>query len=193
MTFTARLIPVARQLARPQTPIWRAGARRSFATRSPCEFAPVDYSCTDKIQYGQESTQKIMNGSNSMRVEKLVSNNAFKATTQPDSIGTIGITEYASKALGSVVYVELPEVDLEMSKGDTIGAVESVKSASDIMSPVSGKVVEVNDVLADKPGKINEGPESDGWFAKIELSDVAELDELMTKEQYDSFETESSS
>lgn len=102
--------------------------------------------------------------------------------------GTIGITEYASKALGDVVFVELPEVGMECGKGDTIGAVESVKSASDIMSPVSGQVTEVNEVLSEKPGTINKGPEGEGWYAKIELTDVAELEGLMSKEDYDAFE-----
>lgn len=102
--------------------------------------------------------------------------------------GTIGITEYASKALGDVVYVELPEVGLETAKGETIGAVESVKSASDIMSPVTGKVTDVNEVLSEKPGTINKAPEGDGWFAKIEVTDAAELEGLMDKEAYDAFE-----
>ncbi|KIW21609.1 glycine cleavage system H protein [Exophiala spinifera] len=104
--------------------------------------------------------------------------------------GTIGITEYASKALGDVVYVELPELDMEVSKGDTIGAVESVKSASDILTPVSGKIVDHNKVLEEKPGTINKSPEGEGWLAKIEVSDLTELDSLMSKEDYDSFEKE---
>lgn len=77
---------------------------------------------------------------------------------------------------------------MECNKGDTIGAVESVKSASDIMSPVSGKVTETNGVLSDKPATINKGPESDGWFAKIEVKDSGELEGLMSKEEYDAFE-----
>jgi len=104
------------------------------------------------------------------------------------STGTIGITQYAAQALGDVVYVELPELELEVSKGDTIGAVESVKSASDIMTPVSGKVVKANSVLEEKPGTINKAPEGEGWLAVIEVQDVKELESLMTKEQYDSFE-----
>jgi len=105
-------------------------------------------------------------------------------------IGTIGITEYAAKALGDVVFVELPELGLEVAKGDTIGAVESVKSASDIMTPVSGKITDHNKVLEEKPGTINKSPEADGWLAKIELSEVSELDSLMSKEDYDNFEKE---
>jgi len=104
--------------------------------------------------------------------------------------GTIGITEYAAKALGDVVYVELPEIGMEVAKGDTIGAVESVKSASDILTPVSGKITEHNKELEEKPGTINKSPESGGWLAKIEVSDLGELDALMSKEDYDNFEKE---
>ncbi|KIV87912.1 glycine cleavage system H protein [Exophiala sideris] len=104
--------------------------------------------------------------------------------------GTIGITEYASKALGDVVYVELPELGLEVAKGDSIGAVESVKSASDILTPVSGTIKDHNKVLEEKPGTINKSPEGEGWLAKIEVSDSAELDSLMSKEDYDNFEKE---
>lgn len=106
------------------------------------------------------------------------------------NIGTIGITTYAAKALGDVVYVELPEVGLEIKKGDTIGAVESVKSASDILSPVSGTITESNHALEEKPAGINKSPEDEGWFAKIELSDGSELDSLMSKDDYDAFEKE---
>lgn len=106
------------------------------------------------------------------------------------SAGTIGITNYASNALGDVVYVELPEIGLEVNKGDSIGAVESVKSASDIMTPVSGKIVEANGLLEEKPGSINKGPEGEGWLAKIEVTDTSELDELMSKEGYDTFQKE---
>jgi glycine cleavage system H protein len=102
--------------------------------------------------------------------------------------GTIGITNYAANALGDVVYVELPEIGMEVNKGDSIGAVESVKSASDIMTPVSGKIVEANNLLEEKPGTINNGPEAEGWLAKIEITDATELDALMSAEQYDNFE-----
>ncbi|KAL8733810.1 MAG: hypothetical protein Q9181_003429 [Wetmoreana brouardii] len=98
--------------------------------------------------------------------------------------GTIGITNYAASALGDVVYVELPALDLEVSAGDSIGAVESVKSASDIMTPVGGKVIATNEKLEEKPGTINKGPEDEGWIAKIEVGDAKELDGLMGLEEY---------
>lgn len=79
---------------------------------------------------------------------------------------------------------------MEVAKGDTIGAVESVKSASDILSPVSGKICDHNKLLEEKPGTINKSPESEGWLAKIEVTDLNELDSLMSKEDYDNFEKE---
>lgn len=108
--------------------------------------------------------------------------------TQPS--GTIGISSYAAKALGDVVYVELPALDTDITKGDTIGAVESVKSASDILAPVSGKVLETNGMLEEKPGAINKSPEGEAWIAKIKMADTAELDTLMDKEAYGKFTAE---
>ena len=98
--------------------------------------------------------------------------------------GTIGISTFAAKSLGDVVYVELPTPDLEVNAGDAIGAVESVKSASDIYAPIGGKVIEGNSVLEEKPGTINKGPEGEGWIAKIEIKDKGELDALMDLEAY---------
>lgn len=86
--------------------------------------------------------------------------------------------------------MELPELGLEVSKGDTIGAVESVKSASDILTPVSGTIKDHNKVLEEKPGTINKSPEGEGWLAKIEVTNAEELDSLMSKEDYDNFEKE---
>ena len=99
-------------------------------------------------------------------------------------IATIGISTYAAKALGDVVYVELPTMDLEVNAGDAIGAVESVKSASDIYAPIGGKVIQANSVLEEKPGTINNGPEGEGWIAKIEIKKKDELDGLMDTEAY---------
>lgn len=102
-------------------------------------------------------------------------------------IGTIGISTYAANALGDVVYVELPTSDLEVKAGEAIGAVESVKSASDINSPVSGKIVEGNSVLEEKPGTINKDPEGSGWIAKIEVADSGEMERLMDEGGYKEF------
>lgn len=105
----------------------------------------------------------------------------------PWIIATVGITAYAAHALGDAVFVELPNLDTEVIAGDPFGAVESVKSASDIMSPVSGIVVETNQKLADKPSLINKSPEQDGWILKIKVSDASELDGLMEASEYEAY------
>lgn len=100
--------------------------------------------------------------------------------------GYIGITDYAQHELGNVVYVDMPEVDDEVAAGEEFGAVESVKAASDLNAPVSGKVVEVNEALEDEPGLINKDA-YENWIIKVELSDKSELDALMDAEAYKSF------
>ena len=97
--------------------------------------------------------------------------------------GFIGITDYAQHELGNVVYVDMPEVDDEVTAGEEFGAVESVKAASDLMCPVSGTVVEVNEALEDEPGLINKDA-FENWIIKVELSDKSELDSLMDAAAY---------
>ena len=97
--------------------------------------------------------------------------------------GFIGITDHAQHELGNVVYVDMPEVDDEVTAGEDFGAVESVKAASDLMSPVSGTVVEVNEALEDEPGLINKDA-FENWIIKVELSDKSELDSLMDAAAY---------
>ena len=99
------------------------------------------------------------------------------------NFGFIGITDYAQHELGNVVYVDMPEVDDEVTAGEEFGAVESVKAASDLMSPVSGTVVEVNEALEDEPGLINKDA-FENWIIKVELSDKSELDGLMDAAAY---------
>ncbi len=97
--------------------------------------------------------------------------------------GFIGITDYAQHELGNVVYVDMPEVDDEVTAGEDFGAVESVKAASDLMSPVSGTVVEVNEALEDEPGLINKDA-FENWIIKVQLSDKGELESLMDAAAY---------
>lgn len=97
--------------------------------------------------------------------------------------GLVGITDYAQKELGNVVYVDLPDVDDEVSAGEEFGAVESVKAASDLNSPVSGIVLEVNEALEDDPGLVNKDAYG-AWIMKVQLSDKAELDNLMDAAAY---------
>lgn len=98
--------------------------------------------------------------------------------------GYIGITDYAQHALGNVVYVDLPEVDDEVTAGEEFGAVESVKAASDLFAPVSGTVVEVNEALEDEPELLNKDA-FENWIIKVELSDPSELDNLMDASTYE--------
>ncbi len=101
-----------------------------------------------------------------------------------DKTVTIGITDYAQESLGEIVYVELPEPGISCQKNDAIAAVESVKSASDIYSPVEGEVVEVNEELDDSPELINESPEEKGWFFKVKIDGALDTDEFMTEADY---------
>ena len=102
------------------------------------------------------------------------------------NFGFIGITDYAQHALGNIVYVDMPEVDDEVEAGEDFGAVESVKAASDLISPVSGTVVEVNEALEDTPELVNQDA-FENWIIKVELSDAVELEGLMNAEAYAAF------
>ena len=99
----------------------------------------------------------------------------------------IGITDFAQEQLGDLVYVELPEVGDECTKGENISVIESVKAASDLVAPVSGSIIEVNSRLEDEPEIVTEDSMGEGWFIKVKLSDPAELDELMDEEAYNAF------
>ncbi|MEQ8801227.1 glycine cleavage system protein GcvH [Haliea sp.] len=106
------------------------------------------------------------------------------ARLEEDGTVTIGITDHAQEALGDVVFVELPEVGDRLAAGDEAGVVESVKAASDIYAPVSGEVIAINDALEDEPETVNGDPYNDGWFYRIQPDDTAELDNLLSAEDY---------
>ena len=99
----------------------------------------------------------------------------------------IGITDYAQKELGDVVFVELPKVGTELELGDEFGSIESVKAVSELFSPVSGEVVEVNEALNEKPELVNTDPYGDGWMMKMRLSVPEEVEEMMTAEEYEEY------
>ncbi|HYI95216.1 MAG TPA: glycine cleavage system protein GcvH [Bryobacteraceae bacterium] len=101
--------------------------------------------------------------------------------------GTIGITDHAQHELGDIVYVDLPKVGASVAKGGTIGSVESVKAVSDIYSPVSGDVIEINQALADKPERLNEDPHGDAWLVKVRLTSSDEVKGLLSAEDYRSY------
>ena len=100
---------------------------------------------------------------------------------------TVGITFYAQEQLGDVVFVELPEADTSANQGAEVAVVESVKAASDIYAPVTGTIVESNSELSDRPELVNEDPENDGWFFKMNLSDTSELEDLLDEADYQTF------
>jgi len=104
-----------------------------------------------------------------------------------DDVASIGITDFAQDSLGDIVFVELPEVGATVEAGKPFGVVESVKAVSDIYSPVTGEVVEVNDELPDAPETVNTSPYEDAWMIKVKLADVSELDDLMTADDYKEF------
>lgn len=99
-------------------------------------------------------------------------------------IVTVGITEHASTQLGDVVFVELPEPETKVAKGDEAVVIESVKAASDIVAPVDGEIVEVNEDLVDNPGLVNDDPMGAAWFFKMKVEDLSQLDELMDEDAY---------
>jgi glycine cleavage system H protein len=101
-----------------------------------------------------------------------------------DGTATIGITDHAQDLLGDVVFVELPEVGSALNAGEEAGVVESVKAASDIFSPVSGEVLEINETLEESPDFVNSDPYNDGWFYKVKLTDESDLNELLDAETY---------
>jgi len=104
-----------------------------------------------------------------------------------DGTATVGITDYAQEELGDIVFVELPSKGTMLQKAGTLGVVESVKAVSDVYAPISGTVAEVNDRLAQNPEIINDDPYGDGWMVRVTMSDPAEVDQLMTAEQYRAF------
>jgi len=106
----------------------------------------------------------------------------------PDGDGSdiivVGITEYAATQLGDVVFIELPEVETQVAKDDEIVVIESVKAASDIVAPVDGEIVEVNEALVENPSLVNEDPTGEAWFFKIKVEDASALDDFMTEDEY---------
>lgn len=106
------------------------------------------------------------------------------AKLEDDGTISVGITEHAQSLLGDIVFIELPEVDLELKAGDEVGVVESVKAASDIYIPISGTVIAINEELNDKPELLNQDPQQDGWIFKVAPSHEGELEDLLDSEQY---------
>lgn len=107
--------------------------------------------------------------------------------TVSDDTVEIGITEFAQDQLGDIVFIELPELDCDVDAYDEISVIESVKAAAELKSPVSGTIVQVNELLEDEPELVNTSPTEDGWFCKLQLSNSDELDELLNEEEYSEY------
>ena len=103
------------------------------------------------------------------------------------SVGTVGISDHAAHELGDITFVELPKIGIVVTQFGVLGSIESVKAASDIFAPLSGKVITVNDALETAPEVVNESAEDAGWMARVEIADEAELKNLMTQEQYNDY------
>ena len=113
--------------------------------------------------------------------------------TLEGEVATIGITKHATEMLGDIVFAELPEKGKNVKRDGTAGVVESTKAASDVYTPISGEVVDINQSIVEDPAKINEDPEGAAWFFKLKVKDLSELDTLMNKEEYEKFAKETSS
>ncbi len=113
--------------------------------------------------------------------------------TVAGDIATIGITKHATEQLGDIVFTELPDKGSNVEKDKTAGVVESTKAASDVYTPISGEVVDINQSIVDDPSKINLDPEGSAWFFKLKIKDKSEIDTLMSREEYEKFAKESSS
>lgn len=109
------------------------------------------------------------------------------ARVETDGTITVGISDHAQDSLGDVVFVELPEVDMDVEVKGEAGVVESVKAASDIYAPVSGTIIAVNEVLEDAPETVNESPYENGWFFKMKPNDLGEMENLMSPDDYQTF------
>ena len=107
--------------------------------------------------------------------------------SESDSVVVMGITEFAQDSLGDVVFVEIPDEDAELTQGEKMGEIESVKAVSDLYSPVSGKVIKRNESLIDNPELVNQGPFEQSWMLTVEIKDASELDNLLSADDYNSF------
>ncbi len=119
-----------------------------------------------------------------MVLEHLLYTESHEWLNVEDDIAVLGITDYAQHELGDIVYVELPEVGDKLTKGEALGSIEAVKAVEDIISPVSGEVLEINNLLEDTPETMNKSAFEEGWIVKIKLSDLTELDALLKANDY---------
>ncbi|EOD44361.1 Glycine cleavage H-protein [Neofusicoccum parvum] len=163
-------------------------ARAARQLASPATRLPRPFVCRSAAAPWSKQSFRPFSASAAIWEKKYTQDHEWVELAADGKTFTLGISSYAANALGDVVFVELPVVDSQFGAHDAIGAVESVKSASDIMTPLPGKVVEVNKALEAKPATINKSPEEEGWIAKLELEEGADPTEgLMSAEDYEKF------
>jgi glycine cleavage system H protein len=186
---------IARTL-RPAASRLAVGARRIPSSWKPSPFGVRAFSATRAGESFGLRIRGWLTDSRVAYVKKYTKDHEWVELSEDKKTATIGISDYAAHALGDVVYVELPTSPMEVVAGDSIGAVESVKSASDINSPITCTITSVNSLLEEKPGTINKGPEDDsaagGWVAKVEVAEagVKDMDGLMDATAYKEFTEE---
>ncbi|XP_059523293.1 glycine cleavage system H protein, mitochondrial [Myotis daubentonii] len=151
--------------------------RTAWAPAAPCPPRPWG------LRAGAIRT--LRTGPNLLLVRKFTEKHEW--ITTENGIGTVGISNFAQEALGDVVYCSLPEIGTKLNKQDEFGALESVKAASELYSPLSGEVTEINTALVENPGLVNKSCYEDGWLIKMTLSNPSELDELMSEEAYEKY------
>ncbi|KIV99992.1 glycine cleavage system H protein [Verruconis gallopava] len=168
----------------------RMSVMRAVRLASPAKVSTAALRPNIWMQCSHRSRQ--FSVASALRAKKYSEDHEWIELSEDKKTATLGISKYAADALGDVIYVELPQEGLEANAGDSIGAVESVKSANDIITPVTGTVVTANNALEDEPSKLNIDPEGDGWIAKIEIGEdgVAALEKLMDADAYKSFTEE---
>jgi len=138
-----------------------------------------------KIQFLGSSTQRLLSTSSLLRQTYYTKKHEWVKVDK--EVGTVGISNYAQEALGDIVYAQLPEVSEDIEKGGECGALESVKAASELYSPVSGTVLEKNENVENGPALINSSPMDEGWLFKVQLKSLDELEELMDQSTYDQY------
>jgi len=142
--------------------------------------------CAFRSSLLSATTRRTVATSNSVWAPRLFSEK-HEWVVLENGVGVVGVSNYAQEALGDIVYAQLPEIDAELEADEECGALESVKAASEVYTPVSGVVTEINESLADNPGVINASPYGDGWLFKLKVTNEAELDGLMDDAAYESF------
>ncbi|KAF8807469.1 hypothetical protein BYT27DRAFT_7189537 [Phlegmacium glaucopus] len=152
----------------------RTALRKSLA-HNPCRWRATPTSNTLCARPQQFRT---------LHIKKYTQEHELVNFDDSTGVGIVSITDHAQSVLGDVVFVELPKVGTQVAQGEQIGAVESVKAASDIYAPISGTIEAINERLSDQPGLLNKSAEDEGWLCKIKISDPSEMDKLMDLEQY---------